>query len=335
MTHPDAMRTSLVALGVRDLRAFDPGADFGPLAELICDVNGHDDVDWYPTPYSLAADWAPSPTFEPARDARVIGEDGRLVAAVRVEWRERSGKVVHRIETWVHPEQRRRGLGRRLLYWAERHARDSVAAGRGGPDQLPHFLSGGFDERNDAARVFATGAGYQPIRYHFEMRRPLDEPIPDLPMPAGLEIRPVAPEDHRRIWDADVEAFRDHWEPAVRHETDYFQFYAHPDVDTSLWLVAWDGDEVAGSVVNGVYLEENARLGLDIGWLDHVSVRRAWRKRGLASALVVRSLRALRDRGLAVAALGVDAENPQGALALYERLGFRRHRTWVTYRKPL
>jgi len=35
-----------------------------------------------------------------------------------------------------------------------------------------------------------------------------------------------------------------------------------------------DGDEVAGSIVNTIYPEENAQVGLEVGWLDHVSVRR-------------------------------------------------------------
>jgi ribosomal protein S18 acetylase RimI-like enzyme len=35
------------------------------------------------------------------------------------------------------------------------------------------------------------------------------------------------------------------------------------------------------------------------------------------------------------AALGVDAENPTGALRLYESYGFRRHQTGMAFRKPL
>jgi ribosomal protein S18 acetylase RimI-like enzyme len=55
----------------------------------------------------------------------------------------------------------------------------------------------------------------------------------------------------------------------------------------------------------------------------------------VASALIVRALHGLRDRGIAEAALGVDAQNPTGALRLYEGLGFRRLRTGVCYAKPL
>jgi ribosomal protein S18 acetylase RimI-like enzyme len=87
--------------------------------------------------------------------------------------------------------------------------------------------------------------------------------------------------------------------------------------------------------MNFVFPEENARLGLSRGWLEHVSVRRPWRKRGLASALMVRSMHRLRELGLAEAALGADAENLSGAVRLYEALGFRRLRTAASYLKEI
>ncbi len=64
------------------------------------------------------------------------------------------------------------------------------------------------------------------------------------------------------------------------------------------------------------------------------SVRRPWRRRGVARALIARGLEALRERGLDEAILGVDADNPQGALRLYESVGFRLHRRSAVYRKP-
>ena len=106
-----------------------------------------------------------------------------------------------------------------------------------------------------------------------------------------------------------------------------------PELDTSLGQVAWAGDQVAGSVTTLVFPEENATLGISRGWLEHISVRRPGRRRGLASALIARSLRILADRGFRQAALGVDAENPTGALSVYESMGFRRHRVGVAYRK--
>jgi len=316
-------------------RALDRETDLPALVDLITEVNALDGIPWFPTVAQLEVDWAPAPGFDPPRDVLLVEEAGRLVGAVQVQWRERDGKVVHVIEPWVRPAARRRGIGRRLVAWSEARAREAVEAGTGGSPDLPHVLSGGTATSIAPAMAFADALGYARTRYGFIMRRDLGQPIADAPMPEGLETRPVAPDQHRRIWEADVEAFKDHYEAAVRHEEDFVQFFANPDLDTTMWQVAWDGDEVAGSIVNTIYPVENEHVGLDVGWLDHVSVRRPWRGRGVASALISRSLRVLRDRGMSVASLGVDAENPTGALGLYERHGFTVHQTFVTLRKPL
>lgn len=317
------------------LRAFDLAQDLPAMVDLIAAVNAFDDVPYFPTVESLGVEWSPAPNFEPGLDVHLAFDGDRIVGAAEVDWRERDAKVVHRIEIWVHPDARREGIGTRLLAWGESRARASVVAGAGGPTKLPHVLGLGTPTHVHPGLAFAEARGYAPVRYGFLMRRDLAEPIPDVPLPSGLEIRPVAAEDHRAIWDADVDAFRDHWEASVRNDDDFIQFFRNPDLDTTLWQVAWAGDEVAGSIMNTIYPEENVQVGLDVGWLDHVSVRRPWRGRGLASALIVRSLAVLKGRGMAFAALGVDAENPTGALGLYERYGFFRHQEWVTFRKPL
>ena len=178
-------------------------------------------------------------------------------------------------------------------------------------------------------RVWLTG-----LSRRLGRRATLDD-IPDAPLPDGIKIRPVRPEDHRAIFDAETEAFQDHWEATVRTDDDFRHWMEDPDTDPSLWQVAWDGDEVAGVSINTVYTEENERVGINVGWLDQVSVRRPWRRKGVGAAVIAESLRVLRDRGIDEASLGVDAENPTGALALYERLGFTRHRAFRIYRKRL
>jgi ribosomal protein S18 acetylase RimI-like enzyme len=63
-----------------------------------------------------------------------------------------------------------------------------------------------------------------------------------------------------------------------------------------------------------------------------LGVRREWRRQGLGAALLQRAFVALYDRGLSTIGLGVDAENPTGALGLYERAGMRKLRqsdNWV------
>jgi len=167
------------------------------------------------------------------------------------------------------------------------------------------------------------------------MRRANLDEVPAAPLPEGIEIRPVTEAHRRAILEAENEAFRDHWGHREMTESDFKRTFDRAELDTSLWVVAWDGDQVAGVVQNWIWPEENEALGVSRGWLEHISVRRPWRRRGLARALTAASLVTFRDRGLDEGMLGVDSENPNGALGLYEGLGFSLHSRAAAYRRSL
>ncbi|HJP89096.1 MAG TPA: GNAT family N-acetyltransferase [Candidatus Limnocylindrales bacterium] len=310
-------------------------AEVETVVDLLLEINQHDQPGWFPTVPGLTNDWAPTSSFFPDRDLQGLEVDGRLVGLARHSWRDRPAVVNHRVELWVHPDHRRVGHGTRLLEWAEARARESATEPHGLDPTKPHQIGGNGPDNVPAVDGFAVAHGFAPYRFHFEMRRSLTDPIPDVPLPDGLAIRPAAPEHLRAVYDADEEAFQDHWDHAEPVEGDYERFVGDPDLDPSLWQVAWDGDQVAGLIINTIYQRENELEGVLLGWLDSVATRRPWRARGLAGALIVRSMAALRDRGMTEAGLGVDAENPSGALRLYEKFGFRRIRTWTFYRMPL
>lgn len=318
------------------LRAFDPARDYERVAELIATSDSHDGLDSAPSADELRHAISVGGWYEPDRDTQVAAAGDEVVGFIRVSSRVRSrAKVVHRIEVQTRPTWRRRGIARALVAWAEGRSAAMRANGEIGAPGMPHEMAGSPDDVNEASRAFALALGYHPIRYSLEMVRDLREPIPDAVLPAGLELRPVVEADHRRIWDANVEAFLDHFEPGAQTDDDFRAQFALPDLDTSLWVIAWDGGEVAGVVFNMIFATENEQLGARTGWLADVSVRRPWRRRGLATALITESLRRLRDRGMDDARLGVDAENPTGALGVYERLGFRRLRAHRLYRKTI
>ena len=333
---PSAPSRTAVAIDDVTIRPFDPETDYPPVAELVSRANAVDNLDWIMPEATLRLEVAPHGYFPPA-GTQVAEHDGERIGFARTNGRVRGGdKVVHRTEVWTAPEWRRHGIGHRLLAWAEERARAVKAGGTIGQPGWVHEVSITGDDGNPALRPFAAANGYKLIRYSFEMRRRLDdEPIPDAPLPPGLELRPVVPADHRAIWEANTEAFRDHWEATPRTEDDFRTWFADPDHDPTLWQVAWDGDQVAGLSMNTIYAEENARLGINVGWLDQVSVRRPWRRQGIGAAVIAASLRAFKERGLDEASLGVDAENPTGALALYEHLGFTRNRTFLVFRKAI
>jgi ribosomal protein S18 acetylase RimI-like enzyme len=66
-----------------------------------------------------------------------------------------------------------------------------------------------------------------------------------------------------------------------------------------------------------------------------VGVRPRWRGRGIGEALLSHSLNVFRRRGLAAAALNVDAENITGALRLYRKVGMEPKPSFTIWSKPL
>ena len=191
------------------------------------------------------------------------------------------------------------------------------------------------DEGETGKQALFLDEGYKAVRYDFSMVRQLSEPVEVTPLTQGIEVRPALPEHYRAIWEAAEEAFRDHWGYIPETETDYQRFLNSPTFDPSLWKVGWDGDQVAGSVLNFMNADENEEYKRKRGYTEGISVRRQWRKRGLATGLITRSLKMFQEMGMTEAALGVDTQNLSGALQLYERVGFRQVKQSTTYRKEL
>ena len=273
--------------------------------------------------------------FDPERDLLLAEAGGRLVGLARHHRElESDGTPVHWLSGVVDPAVRRRGLGRVLLRHNLERAR-AVAAAADRPGLRPPVASAWLADTEAGGIALLAGAGFRPVRWFFEMVRPTLADLPAVPLPPGLELRPATPATARRILEADWEAFRDHWGHTELTEADVAAVLDDPETDLDLWQVAWDGDEVAGVVLVVVHEAENRLLGRRRGWLASVGVRRPWRRRGLATALMVRAMEALRARGLEEAALGVDADNPSGALGLYQRLGFRRTMRFAVYRRQL
>ena len=101
--------------------------------------------------------------------------------------------------------------------------------------------------------------------------------------------------------------------------------------DRDFWFLVLSGDEAVAVAVC-----EPQRIGeSELGWVESLAVHRAWRRRGFGRALLLHSFRAFHARGRTAAGLSVDAENPTGAVHLYESLGMRPVRTRVIYEKPL
>jgi mycothiol synthase len=259
----------------------------------------------------------------------VLTPDGSPAAALMFFVAPGSDENLAMFEGNVAVNQRGRGIGSVLLRWAESRAHElfgSVNASQ--PGSIRTSCT-----RHQADRVqLYESHGYQAVRYSYKMRRMLNEPVEEVSLPAGLSWMQWVPALDPQLVEAFNEAFRDNWGvPTLNEEAWQTFFTGVPQFRGDLSYLALDRDKIAGFCIN--WVEERAD-GKE-GWVEAIGVHPSWRGRGVASALMSRSLAMFRAEGLERAGLDVDTQNPTGALRLYRKHGFEVAKETIHFMKTL
>lgn len=224
------------------------------------------------------------------------------------------------LDGFVHPEQRGRGFGSWLVARGEERARKLAKR------KLQAFSLAG----DDHARRLFEQVGMSEVRRYYRMMIELDGEPPESELPDGLVLETFDPKDAKAFHDALIEAFEDEWnfvaKPFERWRE--MRLVKDPDFDPTLWFVVWDGGVIAAVMRN-----EPDRSGA--GFVGALGVRKPWRRRGIAQALLQHAFAEFYRRGKSRVALGVDAENPTAATRLYERAGMNVAFEAVAYGKEL
>ena len=282
------------------------------------------------TEQDLRHDWR-FPQLDLASDTWLAERDGGVRAyawlLARDEHRDLNGWFV------VHPDDRGLGVEPWLLDGMERRAGEHAMVAPSGDAVLMRVGTIGPD--TDTHALLAS-RGYEQARSFCKMSVRLEPPVTRPPLPDGVVVRalgsfdPADPEriDPRVVHATYVEAFAGHWgwvAPTFDEWTIRTEF---PDgVDPALWLVAFDGDEPVGVALCS---DDEGR-----GYVETLGVRPAWQGRGIGGALLRWAFAAFAERGLLDVDLGVDSENPTGAMGLYERAGMHVTRRYDVFERRL
>jgi mycothiol synthase len=301
----------VTALELHDAAASDAPAVASLLNTISAAHHGEADVD---------ADEVLSWLREPHVQLVVARRAGELVGYGDVGWDERRPHI-YWLDVRTLPAG---GSAGSLIDELERRAvprSDAPVCLRGYVSAADHEVAGELSRR-----------GYRVVRHAFRMRRELDGAVEEAALPQGVELRPYRPEDEERVYEATMDSFADHWDFARSSLEDWRRRQVErPGADTTLWHLAYEGEELAGICLCRRYSTEQPTLG----WVDTLGVRPAWRRRGLGRALLLHAFREFERRGYDAVGLGVDGENTTGAVRLYERAGMHVSRRDDLYERTL
>ncbi|MDP9845457.1 GNAT family N-acetyltransferase [Streptosporangium lutulentum] len=276
-----------------------------------------------------------NPLLDPAEGTLAAWDSGRLVA-VGVVMARPAAAPVHQMTLWggVHPGHRRRGLGGHLLRWAIGTAPTLHERRFPGQPLELHLYS---DVRNEGAQALAASVGMSQVRWFHEMTRDLDADLPEVSLPDGLKIvtyRDDLEDAARQVRNL---SFTDHW-GSVEHTAESWRAGIvgvkafRPE---GSFVVQDESGASVGILVTHYFEADTAATGIREAWIQLIGTLREWRGRGVATAVIAHALAEFRAQGYRRAGLGVDADNPTGALGVYTRAGFETGHRTVTYALPL
>lgn len=168
----------------------------------------------------------------------------------------------------------------------------------------------------------AKRLGFRAARYFLEMNRDLSEPIAQRQVEGYQFVR--FDESHvEAVRLARNDAFRDHWGSQWMNEEVWADFVQSKVFRPELsYLAVTPTGDVAGFVLSEVREDNFETQGYSSAYIGYVGVPRAFRRQGIAPALLTHTMSQIATTGLEMAVLDVDSDNPTGALGLYTDMGF-------------
>jgi ribosomal protein S18 acetylase RimI-like enzyme len=284
--------------------------DAGAVAEVVIagEVADFGEPDF--TEDDLIDDWS-RPRFTLDHDAWVLaGPTGRIVGYAFV-WEAQPESVIEG-DAFVLPEYSGRGLGTLLVELMEQRARD-LAGDR--TVTFGIYASHANTGKRDLLQRRGFESHHTVMRFKIDLERRPPEPVEP---PEGVVLRGYRSEDAPAVRETMTEAFEGHRRYTPRRLDEWLDLrLRHPAFDPGLWRVAEADGEIVGAAL--VY-----DVG-ETGYLSNVGIRKAWRGRRVAPALLADAFVALRERGQMRVLVSVDADAVPAAIHLYEEAGMRVH----------
>ena len=315
------------------LRPFSGDSDFEAMAQVQFALRDAEQMEMVQDATEKENTFKHTANFDISKDLILAEHNGKVIGYSRCFWElgSKDDGIVMFLPVYTHPESPQT-IDQALFDWGYRRLQEIYKAM---PEKRTAELRAFAWEHHTKRHKLFEANGLKPIRHYHNMRRDLlNEPIPERPLPMGITVWPALPADYRKIWDASVIASDDEWGSTIPAEDDFIRWQGNTEFLPFLWQIGWFGDQPVGMVTNYLNLAENVYYKRYRGYTEGIWVLPKFRKQGLASALIAKSLMMFKSMNMHETALGVDSENPSGALGLYEGLGYKAYGKTSEYSKP-
>jgi ribosomal protein S18 acetylase RimI-like enzyme len=276
------------------------------------------------------------PKFDIAHSTRVVETDsGRLVAYMEV-----SDTLPVRVSLngRVHPDFEGLGIGTVLNDWGEARAHEAL---QHVPDDVQVVINCDAMSKYKAAVAFFHQRGFQETRHYLGMAIDFENELPEPNLPEGMIIRPwselLDQFSLRELVIADQAGFSDHYgyvEEPLDEIIVYWEqaFRTGNHVNPSICFLAVNQ---VGEIVGLALCEAKSMNMPDRAYVNRLSVVPAWRRQGIALALLQYAFCKFANQGYEGADLHVDADSLTGATGLYKKAGMREFERSIRFEKVI
>jgi mycothiol synthase len=255
------------------------------------------------------------PNYSPQRDLFVVIKTGSIIGYMDLTPELGIRRVI--LDSWIHPDHRRKGLATRLLPQAMSRAREAGA----------RVIHVNIMEDNAAAKTVLSKFNFKCVRKFFQLKLDMTRMNREEANHALQESHYLRRGEEEKLTHIQNRSFAGTWGynpntiEMITYRTNLSRFSLE-DV-----LLAHEG----GKVIGYCWTE---KTGEREGQIYMLGIDPDYRGKGIGRRLLLAGLAHLKSKGSQVAVLTVDSENEE-ACSLYDSVGFELQASSLWYEKSV
>jgi mycothiol synthase len=260
----------------------------------------------------------------------VLDPGGRIVAAV--DYSDYEPYTVSDFTFAVLPEHENQGIEEFLLDWVAQRAELTVPKVSSGTRAV---VETSVWATNDDVQQRLRGAGYSQCRVYHRMQIDMVEAPPAPEWPGGISVRTFQPDEVDAVHAAWEDAQSDEWGHSSLSDEEFRYYFVEREAnfDPTLWFLAID--DATGEIIGYTLCRWERPGEPEVGHVRYVAVRRPYRRRGIAHALLLHTFGEFYRRGKRKVSLGVDSTSRTGADRLYIRAGMKPIQSSIIFERVI